>query len=151
MFCVGMELQSCAECVLFPGKLPPCSKGKHLQLLCDGEEVDSTSFHGVMNFARQGYDVKCQMRPCSSIDKGPVMVEIQNANKVPVESFFDSLGLEKHKVSCKSGWVTNYCKTSSEMGRFYFHLEREQARVRCRKSVSLEFAIAVISYYFMLP
>lgn len=63
------------DCV---GKLPNGSHPKHLQTLCDGEWLSPTSDVDLIKFIREGYDVQCQMRPCSSIFSGPVMLEWKN-------------------------------------------------------------------------
>lgn len=81
----------------FTGHLPICAQPKHLQILCDDEEIDAASFIDLQDFLRQGYDVRCQLRPCSSIVNGPVVVQIQNY-KDQVITLLTSLQLSRNQL-----------------------------------------------------
>lgn len=82
----------------FVGKLPNGSNPKHLQILCDGEELPPTSDVDLIEFIREGYDVQCQMRPCSCIFSGPVMLEMKNYEN-SITKLLNCLQLKKTKSS----------------------------------------------------
>ncbi|XP_022799609.1 uncharacterized protein LOC111337538 isoform X3 [Stylophora pistillata] len=76
--------------------LPMCAEAKHLQILCDDEEIDSTSYVDLEDYLRQGYDIKCQLRPCNGITRGPVVVEIQTY-KNQVLTLLNSLQMSRNE------------------------------------------------------
>ena len=73
-----------------------CAEAKHLQILCDDEEIDSTSYVDLEDYLRQGYDIKCQLRPCNGITRGPVVVEIQTY-KNQVLTLLNSLQMSRNE------------------------------------------------------
>lgn len=81
------------------GHLPSCAQPKHIQILCDDQEIDATSYVDLQEFVRQGYDVRCQLRPCSSIVNGPVVIEIQNY-KNDIITLLTSLQLTRNQQVC---------------------------------------------------
>ena len=79
--------------------LPNCAEAKHLQILCDGEEITSDSYVDLVDFIRQGYDLRCQLRPHSSIVHGPVMVEIHDSRELVLNLFKLLLQPASYQVS----------------------------------------------------
>ena len=91
--------------------LPTCAEVKHLQILCDDEEIGSTSYVDLKDYLRQGYDVRCQLRPCYSIVRGPVVVEIQTY-KNQVLTLLNSLQLSRNEQQVCSSF--NIIATDSD-------------------------------------
>ena len=82
--------------------LPKCAQPKHLQILCDDEIIVQDSYVDLVDFIRQGYDVKCQLRPCLNIVNGPVVLEIQNYKELVINLLKSVLRLKRNQVSQSS-------------------------------------------------
>lgn len=118
----------------FVGKLPIGSNPKHLQTLCDGEELSPTSDVDLIEFIREGYDVQCQMRPCSCIFSGPVMLEMKN--------YRDSI---TKLLNC----LQNLKKTKSSLVSYQLHHLDVCLFYKWSKKLLLCFLSLVLLYYLL--